>query len=201
MCGRYDLSTESDIPELREIFAALHRRFKGMPAFAALKTGEIFPTDTTPVLVQGTNTLSVTLMRWGFPRENSVIINARAETAAQKKLFQAALLHRRCIIPTTGFYEWRHVAGQPKEKALFRLEKSKLLYLAGLYSACSPKGKEPYIGYVILTTQANPSVACYHDRMPLIVPRNQLSRWLTDTDYALELTNAPCTAALYPQQT
>lgn len=71
-------------------------------------------------------------MSWGFPKWDGkgVIINAKSETASEKNIKQS-LLQRRCVIPSTGFYEWNN-AGKSKEKYLFRSETSPVLYMAGI---------------------------------------------------------------------
>lgn len=192
MCGRYQVSTEEDIIEIREILEEINKRYKDKPDISAMKTGEIFPTETAPVLISHNGERQAQLMKWGFSRWDSkgAIINVRSETALEKKSFRSSLLNRRCIVPATGFYEWRKRAGG-KDKFLFRLAETKMLYLAGLYEK-SPLGDT----YVIMTTAANPSVSLYHDRMPLILEPEMLSQWLTDTDFALEYTWQPCLASL-----
>jgi putative SOS response-associated peptidase YedK len=192
MCGRYQVSTEEEIIEMREIIGGINERYKDKPDLSAMKTGEIFPTETAPVLVSQNGESLAALMKWGFSRWNStsVIINARSETAMEKKSFHASLLNRRCIIPTTGFYEWQKREGG-KTKYLFRLPETKMLYLAGLYEK-SPLGDT----YVIMTTAANPSMSLYHDRMPLILHPDVLSQWLMDTDYALAYIQQPCLSQL-----
>lgn len=198
MCGRYLISQEEDILEMREILGEINRRYLDTPMQASVKTGEIFPTDFAPVLVKGADAPQAELMRWGFPKwiGSGVIINARSETAAGKGMFGAPLMRRRCVVPTTGFYEWRREGGKTKEKYLFRLSGTKMLYLAGLYGACAPAGKESYTGYVVLTTAANGSMANYHDRMPLILQKDRLGAWLNDTPFALDFVQTPCDAIL-----
>ncbi len=131
-------------------------------------------------------------MTWGFPKwqGKGVIINARSETALEKKMFRLPLLQKRCVAPSAGFFEWRQEDGK-KQKYLFRLPKTKQLYLAGLYNTF-----EQMPAYAILTTAANPSVAAYHDRMPLVLEAAQIHAWLFDTQYALECIGKPCAAML-----
>jgi putative SOS response-associated peptidase YedK len=191
MCGRYFVSIDEDI------IAEVNRRYCGTPALLSMKTGEVRPTDTAPVLVCENGIVRPALMRWGFPlQKGGVIINARSETAADKKMFRASLLHRRCAVPATGFFEWRHEGGKTKEKYLFRIAGERMLYLAGFYDACLPPGEAPYTGYVILTAAANPTIADYHDRMPLLLREDQLQSWFTDTAFALNFLRMPCTGQL-----
>jgi len=199
MCGRYQIAMEDDIIAMREILDEINERYKDIPESAAAKTGEIFPTDTVPVLIPGSGKPQAILMKWGFPKpsqQRGVIINARAETAQDKPTFRSSLVSRRCVVPTTGFFEWRQESGEKKAKYLFRLSETKMLYLAGLYGVFKD-GSHPYNAYVILTTSANPSVAPYHDRMPLVLMPDDTARWLSDTAFAHEYARCICPAMLH----
>ncbi len=168
MCGRYNFIIEQS-EEIQEIQEQLNASFQGKKA----RLGEIFPTDPVPILVGAGGRISPVLGTWGFPRfdQKGVIINARAETAFEKKIFRDSLLNRRCIIPSTGFYEW----DDKKKKYLLRMEGTNALYMAGLYMNY---GNE--LRYVILTTDANESVKEIHNRMPLVIPKEEITAWITD---------------------
>ena len=114
MCGRYSLAPEQS-KEIAQIVAEVQARFGA----ASIHTGEIFPTNAAPVLLPDGQKMTPKPMTWGFPsfKGKGVIINARGETALDKPMFRRSLLERRCIVPTTGFYEWD---GQ-KRKYHFRL--------------------------------------------------------------------------------
>ena len=104
MCGRYAFFTDRELAEIDEILDQLDKDMNR----DRMKTGEIFPTDLAPVLLPGREKPRPVLMNWGFPnfRNKGVIINARSETAWDKKMFASSLRERRCAIPSTGFYEW-----------------------------------------------------------------------------------------------
>ncbi len=197
MCGRYLIATEDEILEMREILDEINERYKNMPEAATVKTGEIFPTETAPVLVRGEKKPQAAQMKWGFPKwqGGGVIINARAETVPDKPTFRSSLEARRCVVPTTGFFEWRQEEGRKKTKYLFRLPETKLLYLAGLYNVFRD-GARVYDAYVILTADANASVSPYHNRMPLVLLPDEVNAWLTDTAFAYEHVQRPCRAML-----
>ncbi len=184
MCGRYLIAVEEEIIEFRQILAEINERYKDTPLLASMSTGEIFPTNVAPVLVLGKAKPQAALMKWGFPKwqGSGVIINARAESALEKNMFHKSLMERRCVVPTTGFFEWRQ-EGNSKTKYLFQLQKSKILYLAGLYNMFSAKPSE---AYVVLTTAANSQVAPYHHRMPLVLEAENVDAWLSDTTFALD---------------
>lgn len=181
MCGRYSLFLERDIEELNVIIAEVNALNQGTPT----KTGEVSPSDLAPILVnQGGR--AVTSGEWGFPgfRGSSVIFNARAETAMEKKMFAESLVARRCVIPSTGFYEWKTEKGR-KHKYLFFLEENQLLYMAGFY-----KEFEGVRRFVILTTAPNASVADVHDRMPVVLLPEEIDDWLMDGDAADRILHA-----------
>lgn len=165
MCGRYQFTDNA--PELREITQRL--REQG----AAYKTGEIFPTNAAPVLTAHGQALEPEAAFWGFPnfRGTGVVINARSETAHEKRMFKHPLLAGRCAVPTAGFFEW----DANKCKHLFRKPGSEVLYLAGLYADFAGERR-----YVILTKAANASMDGIHDRMPVVLAREALVRWVFD---------------------
>lgn len=106
------------------------------------------------------------------------MINARGETAAEKKTFSDSLKEQRVILPATGFYEW----SSDKTKYLFSVGSSSVLYLCGLYKIIDGKYR-----FVILTRQANESMAEIHDRMPVIVGEDAVRPYLTDLAVAEEI--------------
>lgn len=194
MCGRYQIEADADI-DMDEILDEINERYKDTSEAASV--GEVCPTDTAPVLIRGDNKPQARLMKWGFPKwqGGGVIINARAETVQDKLAFRPSLESRRCILPTTGFFEWHQEEGRKKTKYLFRLPETKMLYLAGLYGVFHDS-QRPYDAYVILTADANPSMSPYHDRMPLVLLPDDKDKWLTDPGFAYEYVQRPCRAML-----
>ena len=109
------------------------------------------------------------------------MINARSETAAEKPLFRKPLLASRCVVPTTGFYEWNTA----KEKFLFQYADSTVVYLAGLWEIFEGQRR-----YTILTTSPNQAVRAVHNRMPVLLSHDCVRAWLTDADAAIEMLRA-----------
>ena len=107
------------------------------------------------------------------------LINARAETLADKPSFRAALRRRRCLIFADGFYEWHESrVGQAKIPMVFRLHPPRMLAFAGLWEVWqAPDGSE-LMTVAIITTAANPFVARYHQRMPVILDPAVYAAWL-----------------------
>lgn len=175
MCGRYQL----DPGESHEI-EVLIRQIENN-----IKTGEIFPTNQVPVLMEVGEGLMPKAMQWGYPRfqsKSGTIINARSETAMDRPMLRKSVMARRCVIPTTGFYEWGPGVGGKKQKYRFNLPGGKELYLAGLWNSFA--GEERC---VILTTGANGSMNSIHDRMPVVLDKSKLDTWVKDSDAALNL--------------
>ncbi len=170
MCGRYYIDDETS-KEIEKILQNIDKKNSGK----SYKTGEIFPTETVPILVAQKDDMVPDLLTWGFPNSKSkgVIINARSETAFDKNMFRESLISRRCIIPANGFYEWN----KNKEKIYFTQPDSDIIYMAGVYNVFNEESR-----FVILTTNANDSILDVHDRMPLILQREELHSWLFDNN-------------------
>lgn len=175
MCGRYSLCPEESA-EILEIVRQVQDR---------VKTGEVFPTNQVPVLMEAGEELAPEVMAWGYPRfqgKSGQIINARSETALDRPMFRRSVMERRCVIPTTGFYEWGPDGEGKKRKYRFNLPGTRALYLAGLWNNFAGEPK-----CVILTTAANRSVEATHDRMPVVLRREELRVWVRDVGLATEI--------------
>ena len=154
----------------------------------------IAPTQPIPIVhareFTGGRERHFRLVRWGFlpgfvkdPKEFPLIINARAETLAEKPSFRNAVKRRRCLVVADGFYEWRKVTEKgPKQPFLIRRPNREPMGLAGLYETyMDPHGGELDTACII-TTSANRLMSKVHDRMPAILPRDLFSPWL-DCDH------------------
>lgn len=189
MCGRYTLYTGEQAEEIRQIIDIAQRQAQGQ-----LKLGEVFPSDRAPILVANQDKVVVRTAIWGFPgvRGKGLLINARSETAEEKPMFRRPLLTSRCVVPTTGFYEW----DKTKEKFLFQYPDSMVVYLAGLWEMVEGRRR-----YTILTTEANDSVRDVHNRMPVLLAKEQVRPWLMDTLAALGMLHeVPPKLALHPSK-
>ena len=193
MCGRYYI--ELDAKELRDIISKVEGKLRDAPDQMTLKiTGEIFPGDTVPVI---TGDDGVRAMMWGFPNAygQRSHINARSESAATSKTFGEAMASRRCLVPASGYYEWKTLDTKRKEKYEFTLPDRAPLYMAGIYS---PDGR-----FAILTRDAAPEIATVHDRIPVIFSKSLGEAWLLGTpDVLLEalasLSFSPVKASVEP---
>lgn len=181
MCGRFVLFDEAENEELRRIVDEINQRLKDVEAAPKLKTGEIFPSDNVPILVAKNGKQSAHPAKWGFPNFNKpgVIINARSESLEEKPLFQQSFHRRRCLVPASGYFEWKK---DNKVKFLIRTEYP-LIYMAGLYGIYRDKNANPYTGFVIITTEPSPAIAHIHNRMPVLLSRDQADMWLNSNEY------------------
>ncbi len=178
MCGRYQFDSEEDLDEINRIIEEINDRTKGK----SVKTGEVCPTDAAPVLIFQQGRAAATLMNWGFPKWDGkgVIINAKSETTKDKNLFKTALWSKRCVIPSTGFFEWQKKdERKAKDKFLFTCKESPVLYMAGIYNAYRT-GEELRDCFVIFTRSANRFMEDIHDRMPVILYQNEIQDWLNE---------------------
>ncbi len=166
MCSRYYI--DNNIPD--EVSALFTGRKKSSLKWAAR---DVHPDEMAPIIARGKVGISFNEMRWGFPQYSGkgLFINARAETAMQRKTFSESVLYRRCVIPARHFYEW----DASKNKVTFLRENSSVLYMAGFFNMIQDEPR-----FVVLTTQANQSVSSVHDRMPLILEAGDVDNWIFD---------------------
>lgn len=179
MCGRYFVD-DVVFSEIEKIVPVIRADIQKQQA------GDIYPSRKALVLTGKGQGLSAEEMFWGFPGyyQKGLLINARAETVLERKTFRDSVLHRRCIIPAGHFYEW----DSGKNKATFLRKDGTVLYMAGCYRRFENEDR-----FVIITTQANDSVSRVHDRMPLILEKDELEAWLYDDhflNFALNKTPA-----------
>ena len=137
MCGRYYIAPDEEEEDWEEIIAILQRRGE------TVKTGEIFPSDTVPVIANNRSMRPTPFaMRWGYLLPNGKrVINARSETAADRALFRDGMCQRRCLIPASNYFEWKRKAAG-KVKYAIRPRQSGLMYMAhGQHFTASPAGE------------------------------------------------------------
>lgn len=131
-------------------------------------------------------------MRWGLTPTWSMDgkpgpINARAETVATNGMFRSAYKSRRCIVPVSGFYEWKAIEGQKAKQPYYihAADEAPLLF-AGLWESWS-EGDKTIESFTIITTEPNAMMATIHNRMPVILDAKEAERWLDSTAKPEEL--------------
>jgi putative SOS response-associated peptidase YedK len=177
MCGRYRLSRRKQI--LAEYFDA-GDDVDWAPRY------NVAPGQDVPVIRQDAArpVRSLSLFRWGLvpwwakdPKAGYKMINARAETVADKPAFRDPLHSRRCLIPADAFYEWA-TEGKTKSPYCFARADDSLFAFAGLWDRWKSAGGEPVFSCSIVTTTANALVSGIHDRMPVILKPANYDLWL-----------------------
>ena len=175
MCGRFILI--SDLSIIKEAFDIQEVAFDYKPSGNVLPSQEI-----AAVIHDGINRL--VLFRWGLipswakdPSIGSRLINARAETLAEKPSFKNAFKKRRCLIIADGFYEsWKQ--GTVKIPVHFRLKSGEPFGFAGLYETWTSSEGKTVNTCTIITTEPNDLIQPIHNRMPVIVTREKVFLWI-----------------------
>jgi putative SOS response-associated peptidase YedK len=177
MCSRYFLDADGNIIAYTfrvPVHEPIRKRFN------------IAPTQLAPVIRIGEDgTREAALLRWGLVppwakdlSAGTKMINARSEGIEAKPAFRAAVRQRRCLVPATGFFEWKGVPGRKQPYAITLADRP-LFAFAGLWESWRPAAGDAVETFTIVTTDANPGVAEIHDRMPVILPRDEEDRWLS----------------------
>ena len=175
MCGRYSL-----IADLED----LARRFDFFSDLQALEAGyNIAPTQQVLAVVGG-DTRRGGMMRWGlipsWAKNASIgsrMINARAETVAEKPAFRDALRRRRCLVLADGFYEWQKIDGA-KRPMRIAMRSGEPFAFAGIWSVWRAPDGTRIASCAIITTKANDSLTPIYHRMPVILPKELEGLWL-----------------------
>jgi putative SOS response-associated peptidase YedK len=180
MCGRYVIEGTTELSErfqLRQIPADL---------FPEWTTYNAAPTQLLPVIVEDEAGEREALpMQWGLvprwrrdDRKGVAPINARAETLFEKPMFRNLTKARRCIVPASGFYEWQKRDGR-KQPFYLTSDDGELWGFAGLYDLTHDEENDAAGSFTIITTGANALVAPLHERMPVILRREDEEEWVS----------------------
>jgi putative SOS response-associated peptidase YedK len=174
MCGRYSLVCIDDLGNRFRVFN---------PMIGARSRFNIPPGNEMPVIVREKES-ELVMMHWGLvphwakgQKTTKPLINARAETLAEKPSFRNLLATHRCLVPASGFFEWK-TEGHRKTPFYISLKENPCFAFAGLYDGWhDPAGKTAT--YTIITTAPNELVATIHTRMPVILKQEDEERWLS----------------------
>lgn len=178
MCGRYLYDKNEQI--LFDYYQEIARR--GVDV-SELAEDTIYPSNKVVTLganPEGQIVPGVT--RWGFTgfKPSQLLINARTETVREKKMFKHAFERQRLVFPISAFYEF----SEDKEAYTFS-DTNKVLYVGGFYRIYPDQttGKNQAES-IIMTTQPDDVVAPIHDRMPLLIPEDDVTKWILDDQFA-----------------
>lgn len=178
MCGRFTHKlTWTEIVELYRLTGSL-------PEHGLEPRYNLAPSQRAPVVRVGTHgQRELAMLRWGlipsWAKDATIgyrTINARAETVATAPSFRSAFKGRRCLIPATGFFEWKKV-GTRRQPCLIRHKDGSPLSLAGLWERWE-RASEPVESFTIITTEPNALLAPIHNRMPVILAPADFDAWL-----------------------
>ncbi len=175
MCGRYSLTSKLNNLQARFDFEAGNLVYRSR--YNVAPTQEVLA-----VVNDGRNRAG--FLRWGLvtswakaPRIGSRMINARAETVAEKPAFRQALRKRRCLVLADGFYEWKKEGGA--KVPMYIASRSREPFgMAGLWETWKTPSGEPLHSCTIITTSANSLMEPIHDRMPVILTQEAEAAWL-----------------------
>ena len=190
MCGRFAVTLPPDA--MAQLFDAVPGNdLPGVPNY------NVCPTNAVHVLSAEAGQRRLGAMRWGFlpgwyksPSDGPLLINARAETIAEKPAFRAAARERRCLIPVDGFYEWSKDAdGNRLPWYVSRADGAPMVF-AGVWQVWD-KGDAPMRTCAIVTCAANRSLSAVHTRMPVILDPGDWGKWLGEEGHGAALLMRP----------
>jgi putative SOS response-associated peptidase YedK len=188
MCGRYTLHAKpADI--------AKHFGLDEIPDDLFEERYNIAPSQTVAtVRLEDAGHRTLQMNKWGLipgwakdPKIGFSLTNARAETVDEKPAFRSAFKARRCLIPSSGFYEWKATGANHKQPYHFRRLDGALLGFAGLWERWKNPEGQVIVTCSIITTSANGIVQPVHDRMPVILDPADYGQWLDPRASAADL--------------
>jgi putative SOS response-associated peptidase YedK len=176
MCGRFVLQSAVEI--ISQIFRLCRIEATLTPRY------NVAPGQDIAIVVEEASVRSLASCRWGFlpdwakdPSDGHKMINARAETVAEKPAFRRSFLRHRCLVVADGFYEWRTEGGK-KTPVYIRLRSGRPMGFAGIFNRWTGPDGVPVCTTAIITIEANDLVRPLHDRMPAIALPDRYDLWL-----------------------
>jgi len=179
MCGRYTLYNTKQIP----------KRFGTRPppeSYQLHDSYNVAPGQMLPVIIQTDHGRSIEIMQWGLvpswakdPHIGYRMINARAENVFEKPAWRSPARRHRCLVPASGFYEWRERPGGGAKQPFYIFPKGEeMLAFAGIYDTWHDDADDERWTYAIITTAPNDKLKTIHDRMPVILHPSDWATWL-----------------------
>lgn len=179
MCGRYTEYTGPD--ELKERYGLMR-----VPP-ELRKNYNAAPGQIMPVIIQGDKGKQLELMKWGLvpvwakdPKIGYKLINARDDTIFEKPVWRSVILRKRALIPANGFYEWKKPTNSKAHKIPFYIhpKNQELFSFAGVYDTWKDVEGIEWNTYSIITTEPNKEMSQVHNRMPVILHKDDEEAWL-----------------------
>jgi putative SOS response-associated peptidase YedK len=188
VCGRYTLTNVA--PNLLGPLFGV----EDVPAFAP--RFNISPTQEAPIVrvTQPGGQRRLELARWGLvpswakdPSIGDRMINARAETAAEKPAYRSSFKSKRCLVVTDGFFEWKKLGSGKKQPCWIHLPEARPFAFAGLWARWKASDGHERDSFTILTTEARALVADVHERMPVLLAPEDWTAWLDPAEQRLDV--------------
>lgn len=172
MCGRaYETYTDEELA-----IRYLNRRSRKGSPILDRPNYNLAPTQLSPIVRETPEGRTIEALRWGLvpawePEFKTKLstINAKSETVFTSKLYQSSVRKRRCIVPFSGFYEWRTREGEAKRPFAIRLKSQAIMSVAGIWSAWREGTPDEQLSFSVLTMPANHFMSEVHNRMPVIL--------------------------------
>jgi putative SOS response-associated peptidase YedK len=190
MCGRFSIYTPTD---------TLMKRFQVLRAEDFRPNYNAAPTQNLP-LILNSDPAAISLGRWGlipsWAKEQKIgnrMINARAETLLQKPSFRTPFRKHRCLVLADGFYEWKKTS-DGKIPHRIALKDNKPFAFAGIWGAWTTPDGEEIRSFSIITTEPNQLMKPLHQRMPVILKKENEGKWLQE----IEISEAQAMLEPYP---
>jgi putative SOS response-associated peptidase YedK len=192
MCGRFVITSPPAV--LRQVFGYLEQ-----PNFPPRHN--ISPTQPVPVVILDNGLRHFRLMRWGLwpawvkdVSTFTLLINARAETVAEKPAFKNAIRRRRCLIPADGYYEWQVFEARKRPHFIHRRDGQPIGMAAIAETWIGPNGEE-LDTVAIVTVPASIDLSVLHHRAPVTIAPDDFDAWLDcrtqDVETAMALLRPP----------
>lgn len=203
MCHRYYIYSSTDMTRFVAKAEKCILRSRMTKALARpMKTeGEVFPTDIVPaVALSRSGKETVFPMVWGFknPRLKTPVFNARSETASSLSMFEESWKARRCAIPCSWYFEWEHLkdsfSGKVSTGPKYSIqpENSSVMFLVGLY-----RFENGFPHFTVLTMEAAGGIRHLHDRMPVVLPEDLVSSWISHSSNAASVISGALTDMVF----
>jgi len=165
----------------------------------------VAPTHVMPIIRPAGNGRELVMAGWDLvpfwlkpdqlAKQPYSTINARAETIRTAPTYREPFKTKRCLVPATGWYEWQKLDAK-KKRPIHMCAKATPFALAGVYDVWKGDGGKAITSFAIVTTDAAPSVAQYHNRMPVVLDDSQFDDWTRDTPDQAAAPMKPCVGAI-----
>jgi putative SOS response-associated peptidase YedK len=177
MCGRYTI--KFTLEEANRRFQVEEIRAKFTPSY------NVAPSQNIPVIFDDNGKVTIDIFKWGLiphwakePKIGYKMINARIETISEKRTYNKELIEGRCLIPASGFFEWKKVK-EGKKPMYIHIKNQEIFAFAGISSNWKAPDGKTFKTCSIITTQPNAFMSKIHGRMPAILTKNIETKWIS----------------------